>query len=674
MCYTTHDPAILEGLQVFKVILDLLVYRIEPFNSVCAKQNKRGVGINCNVRFISKGVEMLNLPRLFHKLKPHASLCKIKAPLITYKYNMPISGYLYNYKETVTSSDADITCKCEEYPDFIDRTCGHVVTGDMNVFAEPKLSEICRKGMSYREPKTIDLSKVSKSVMEDVKEFLKIWSSKEAIPLKCFDEWFEQFKCLLKEEVESIKNRYKHKLIKYSSVFNDVSVKKELEFFQQHFVLCPVDKAAKNLAVICKRYYLDTLYSECDSSCERFDIVSPSESVNIVQNQQKYLVENKVKSEYNELPYMFLLPKFHKKELSTRFVISYSSCVIKPLAQNITLGLKAVQFQTVSYCRMMRILTGIKRDWVIHSNQPILDCIDGIKSGRNITTYDFSTLYTNFSLSDIEIALKSVIKLAFKHSKKSHISIYKKSFKWTNSPRVGTYSFSETGLMEAIVWLLKNSYFTVCKNVFRQLIGVPIGVNCGPLIANLTLFYYENKFLDSQYKVNYRLARKLNNTFRLIDDITSINSDGMFEDNYRNIYPSSLILKKENNGDRNADVLDLSITVNNISDQASFLIKVYDKRDDFKFDVCNFQYIESNISLKCAYGIFKSQLIRYFRICSEIKFFTDRTKMLSVNLKSKGYSMFKLQSIFKKFTENAKFKAKYNIVDDAYLDNLDIFK
>ena len=101
--------------------------------------------------------------------------------------------------------------------------------------------------MSYREPKTIDLSKVSKSVIEDVKEFLKTWSSKEAIPLKCFDEWFEQFKCLLKEEVESIKNRYKHKLIKYSSVFNDVSVKKELEFFQQHFVLCPVDKAAKIL-------------------------------------------------------------------------------------------------------------------------------------------------------------------------------------------------------------------------------------------------------------------------------------------------------------------------------------------------------------------------------------------------------------------------------------------
>ena len=110
----------------------------------------------------------------------------------------------------------------------------------------------------------------------------------------------------------------------------------------------------------------------------------------------------------------------------------------------------------------------------------------------------------------------------------------------------------------------------------------------------------------------------------------------MFEDNYSNIYPSSLILKKENNGDKNAVVLDLSITVNtvnNVSDQASsFVIKVCEKRDDFKFDVCNFRYIESNISLKCAYGIFKSQLIRYFRICSKIKFFADRAKLLSVNL------------------------------------------
>ena len=80
--------------------------------------------------------------------------------------------------------------------------------------------------------------------------------------------------------------------------------------------------------------------------------------------------------------------------------------------------------------------------------------------------------------------------------------------------------------------------------MFKQLIGVPIGVDCGPLVANLTLLYYENKWLDSTYKVNYKVALKLNGTFRLIDDITAINSDGRFEEAYPQIYPPELVLKK----------------------------------------------------------------------------------------------------------------------------------
>ena len=50
---------------------------------------------------------------------------------------------------------------------------------------------------------------------------------------------------------------------------------------------------------------------------------------------------------------------------------------------------------------------------------------------------------------------------------------------------------------------------------FRQIIGVPIGVHPGPFIANLTLFYYEYKYLDKLYRIEYYSAKRLNNTFRL---------------------------------------------------------------------------------------------------------------------------------------------------------------
>ena len=93
--------------------------------------------------------------------------------------------------------------------------------------------------------------------------------------------------------------------------------------------------------------------------------------------------------------------------------------------------------------------------------------------------------------------------------------------------------------MEAINNLMDNCYFTLGNKVFRQIIGVPIGVDPGPFIANLTLFYYENKYIENLYKINYFSAKKLNNTYRLIDDITSINSDGVFQFHADQIYPKS---------------------------------------------------------------------------------------------------------------------------------------
>ena len=69
------------------------------------------------------------------------------------------------------------------------------------------------------------------------------------------------------------------------------------------------------------------------------------------------------------------------------------------------------------------------------------------------------------------------------------------------------------------------------SSIFRQIVGVPIGVDPGPFIANLTLFYYEYKYLDRLYKIYYFSA----NTFRLIDDITSINSDGVFQEHFKSI-------------------------------------------------------------------------------------------------------------------------------------------
>ena len=178
---------------------------------------------------------------------------------------------------------------------------------------------------------------------------------------------------------------------------------------------------------------------------------------------------------------------------------------------------------------MLNIVTGVSRNWIILNNKPIIDAIESINENgiaRNIQTFDFSTLYTNLEHKDIKEALIFTIKLAFRNrkskSESKYISVYDKSSNWVSSHRDSTFAFDESKLIKCIEFLLDNCYFEAGNSIYKQIIGVPIGINPGPYMANFTLWYFENRFLKSKYHI----VKKLSRTFRLIDDITTLNSEG----------------------------------------------------------------------------------------------------------------------------------------------------
>ena len=55
--------------------------------------------------------------------------------------------------------------------------------------------------------------------------------------------------------------------------------------------------------------------------------------------------------------------------------------------------------------------------------------------------------------------------------------------------------------------------------MYRQCVGIPMGTDCAPLLANLFLFYYEYKFMKALIKNDILVAKKFNNTMRYIDDL-----------------------------------------------------------------------------------------------------------------------------------------------------------
>ena len=71
------------------------------------------------------------------------------------------------------------------------------------------------------------------------------------------------------------------------------------------------------------------------------------------------------------------------------------------------------------------------------------------------------------------------------------------------------------------------------------------------------------------------------------------------------IYPAELQLNKANTPDTDASFMDLDLFISN--DIVS--TEIYDKRDDFDFEIIYFPYTDGDVPRSTSYGVYISQLI-----------------------------------------------------------------
>ena len=106
-----------------------------------------------------------------------------------------------------------------------------------------------------------------------------------------------------------------------------------------------------------------------------------------------------------------------------------------------------------------------------------------------------------------------------------------------------------------------------------QVIGIPIGSDTAPFFENFFLAQKEAEWVKAQNKLGTINVRKINNSFWFIDDLLSQNNDSTFEKHYKDIYPTELELKKENNSNCCASFLDIYMYIEN----GDFHTKLFDK-------------------------------------------------------------------------------------------------
>ena len=126
------------------------------------------------------------------------------------------------------------------------------------------------------------------------------------------------------------------------------------------------------------------------------------------------------------------------------------------------------------------------------------------------------------------------------------------------------------------------------------------------------------------------------------------------------IYPRELQLNKANTYDTEAPSLDLHLFISN-----GFVSSViYDKRDDFDFDIVNFPCLDGDVPRSISYGVYISQLIRFARVSSHVADFNARNKSLTAKLLQQGYryQYHKLRKTFSKFyRRHYELVSKFNV-------------
>ena len=131
-------------------------------------------------------------------------------------------------------------------------------------------------------------------------------------------------------------------------VLDQPDVKDTLHKLHAIYVLVPADKAANNVIIVCKKYYIDTLVKEL--GINNVNINNPTyipiddsfETIMKSHNQFIKSVGLEISEEDQNLPYLYWTPKLHKSPYKHRFIAGSSKCTTKDLSGLLTKVLSTI--------------------------------------------------------------------------------------------------------------------------------------------------------------------------------------------------------------------------------------------------------------------------------------------------------------------------------------------
>ena len=226
-----------------------------------------------------------------------------------------------------------------------------------------------------------------------------------------------------------------------------------------------------------------------------------------------------------KIPYLNWTPKLHKSPMKHCFIAGSSKCTTKELSSLLTKILTVIKTGLEKYCSIKTSHTGVNNMWILKNSTNLLSslCHLGVHRATSIQTFDFSTLYTSIPHDLLKSRMNSIINNAVKHkngaTRYTHIKVCRNKSYFTSDPLNGDNKYTANDICKMIEFLVDNIYVRSGGQLFRQMVGIPMGTNCAPILADLFLYSYENEFLDKLIKEGKRkLARKFNLSYCYINE------------------------------------------------------------------------------------------------------------------------------------------------------------
>jgi len=670
--------------QFFSAALDICQYKIGTPSFV--QSTKKSPPSNCcHIKFNNKAMDFINIHKIMRDKDTIDALPQDLSndiPTIIYQLTDSIRSKLFNYKEFVQTLDVDafiednniLPCDCLNSP-FIDLDHNHILTGDLNIISDSKLKGLVAKGPKYREPLPFSLDKAKAEILLGLDNCIDTWSSKTKLSKALFHDWKGIITSKIDERISSLqpkKNNNKH-----HSILKLQPTKECLSDLHSKYVMVPIDKAANNIAFVCKRFYALVLLEELGligsttSTYTILDQLSPDNVIkqHITELKQKFNIT--VEDKMSTLPDIYWIPKLHKNPVKFRFIIASKHCTTKTLSKNVSSMFSLFQKQVDTYYKKSHFFSGIKSYWIVQDRGPVLEAIKkslARRSAKCVSSFDFSTLYTKIPHDKLIDVLTKIVEFVFKGGTRSKISIHNSGqANWVyDSNNKSPVVYTKDTVMVAVTYLIKNCHFKLGDKLFRQDIGIPMGSDPAPAFANLFLFHYESSWLKSIKKNNYILARKFGQVFRYIDDLIALNDGHVFETFHEDIYPEELQLNKENTDSNSTNFLDLHIEIEN----GIFTTWLFDKRDHFGFNITRLPYKDSNIPNKMFYSSIAAESLRIFRASSTSNHAIASIQTLVTRMIGQGANVPVMKSCISKMINRHQINLKYGTINNNIINRI----